>query len=678
MATTITYTVISTPAVGTVVNVSDSLPAPNISETFEINRVAAGQVPIGAAPAIFTIISSLAKAIGIDYNVFSLYTITIDLNANTVVVTALNPSSQFTLVSNTTAGAITIVINNDAPPSTFTIDAVALSDATVGDVCDDVKLTVDTTPQADNISSPIVDVVSANPYIFEAVRANEIDITMDESGIVTTVKARIPLLLTAYINIDITGTPSGGIIIVERLYPLSQTGDYPLLLTFQYKMDIGGVYQVANSWSGISEGAHTVYIKDNIGCEISIPITVPAFSANLVDFDALVEVSNAGSMRWKLNEIWDNECGILKSVQNTLSFEEETKINHRNYLQPFQKCDTPQTQIKSNYDTHVAKLYDCDGEVETLSVVQMTLNMDVKDVRDGKVKELDGGVLGIYFGSGNTYDPDTLIKNDSYNLLESLMDWVNVGDYMSVEGIGWAKITEIIPPATDFPFYIVSLATTNLLNYADDTVLKITTIYNVVDYDRFEFEIDLSSREGNYYVKINATDASFTAKEFISEWINVQTVHLKHHKMVWYSTKNNELNYGTGITNIARFPYVMQLKWKPDSEQEIYVTDTNTINLDSKVREFYDLNLLPMPTAMAQKVVLLLAHNRVFIDGVSYLLEGEVDSKPIGTTNTNYIKATLVRTDYVFTNTAGTTAGEILLGSGVPLQIGADGLLFIE
>lgn len=453
------------------------------------------------------------------------------------------------------------------------------------------------------------------------------------------------------------------------------------MLTFTYSLD-DILYQTSNSWSGIAAGAVTVYIKDNIGCKISIPITIPSFdvSGNLVDFDALVEVSNVNSLRFKLNEVWDTECGIRRTVQNTLSFEENTTINNKDYLQPFQKCDTIETQIKSNYDTHVAKLIDCDGTEVNLTIVQMTSNMNIKDVRDGRVKTQSGNVLGIYFGSGDTYDPDTLVQNGSYNLLESLMDWVNVGDYMSVEGVGWARVSEIIAPTVGFNFFIAVLATTNDLSYADDTVVQITTIYNIVDYDRFEFEIDLSTRQGTYYIKINATDANFTAKEFISEWINVQTVHKRQHKIEWYSTKNNEINYSTGITYMARFFYVMNLKWKPNSEQELHVTDNKTVNLDSKVREFYELNLLPLPTAMAQKVVLLLAHNRVFIEGVSYLLEGEPESKPLGTTNLHQIKANLVRTNFVFSSTKGTTEGEILLGSGVPLSIdgNADGLLFIE
>jgi len=686
MASRFEVTVVSLPAIDEVISVSDSISGTDLFLIFKAVRSAIGEVTIGVlGDGIDHQVSILAKGYSTFYNNFSLYTVVMDFPNNKVIITAINlhAATQFALVTNTTAGAITIAFFNDAPASTFTIDTVALSAATVGVPCDDVKLTVTTTPQADNITSPISQSVATNPFIFETVRGNEIDITMDFDSVAATFKARIPLLLTANISIDIEPTPSGGIVIVNRLYPLSQIGPttYPLLLTFEYRMDIGGFYQVANSWSGISAGAHTVYIKDQIGCEINIPITVPAFSANLVDFDPVFEISNVNAFRFKLNEIWDTECGIRRKVSNTLSFEEDTKINHRNYLQPFQKCDSPNTQVKTNYDTVAAALWDCDGLVAALSVVQMTENMNVKDLRDGRVKVLPGNILGIYFGSGNTWDPDSpATQIGSYNLLENLMDWVNVGDYMSVEGVGWLKVTKLIQPTSSFSFYVVELNATNDLSYADDTVLKITTIYNVVDYDRHEFITALASRSGNYYIKVNGTDATFPAKEFISEWFNVQTVQKGCHKIEWFSTKNNEINYGTAITYVARFAYVMNLKWKPNDEQEIYVTDTQTIHLDSKVREFYELNLLPLPTAMAQKVVLILAHNRIFIEGQSYLLEGEVESKSFGTTNLYAIKANLVRTDYVFDSTKGTTAGEILLGSGVPLQIdaGADGLLWIE
>lgn len=684
MPTTVIFKINSIPALNTTVNISDSHTGVNLIETFVDQRTQLGECArkVGDPPVLVTIdqmVLNIRQSLHIDYNQLSIYFIDYNLTTNEVTLTALR-DSQFAEVLNDTAGAIDITINNDAIVTPLSIDTVAVSDATTGIPCDDVKMTITLSEQADNISSPIAQAVAANPFIFETVRSPDpIVFRFDKGALEATKTYRIPKLLTANINIILGATPSGGTIEVERLYPLSDLGGFGLLLTFEYSLD-NVIWQTSNSWSGVPAGAITIYIRDNIGCSINIPVDVPVFSANLVDYDAVGEVSNAGSFRFKKLESWVN-CGIIKNVENTLSFEEETKINNRDFVQKFQTCDVIRTQIKSNYTTNAAKRVDCDGTEVNLPVTRMTDNLNIKDVRDGKVSNRSGNILGIYFGSGYTYDPDTLIQNVSYNLFENLMDWVNIGDFMNVEGLGWTLVTNIVAPTVALPYYVAILATLNDLDYADDTILKITTIYNVVDYNRFEFELDMTTLLGDYQIIINCSDPVFDDIEFQSEWINVSVEQEEHHKIEWFSTKNNEINYGTGITNLIRMPYIMKLKWKPSDEQEIYITDTKTIHLDSHVREFYELNLLPMPTAIAQKIVLLLAHNRIFIDGVNYLLEGEVDSVSYGTTNLYSIKANLVKSNYVFDSTRqGATQAEILIGSGIPLQINqnAKGLLWIE
>ena len=362
-------------------------------------------------------------------------------------------------------------------------------------------------------------------------------------------------------------------------------------------------------------------IRDNLGSQISIPFEIETFTdVNFVDYDPIIEISNANALRFKENVAWDTN-GISKNVNNTLSHEENTILNRRDFIQRYQKNDTVRTQIKSNYDSITAKLIECGEDVTAgidLTIVQATDNMDIRDVRDGKIKTLSSGI-GVYFGSGKTYDPETLLENGTYNLLEYLMDWINVGDYINIDGLGWGKIDSLVPPTKTFQFHYITVNIDNTLNYVDGQSVIITSAYNLADFNRFEFSLDLSSLNGNYYVLVDCEDAKAENKQFISEWINVQDIQEKHHEIKYYSTRNNEINYGTGIIFTVRLEYMINLQWKPNSEQEIYVTDTRTINLDSKVREFYKLNLMPLPTAMAQKVVLILAHNRLFIDGVSYL-----------------------------------------------------------
>jgi len=439
-------------------------------------------------------------------------------------------------------------------------------------------------------------------------------------------------------------------------------------------------YQNSNSWSGIPIGDYCLAVKDNFGCEISIPFTIDAFTPNLVDYDAVLEVSKVNSLQFKENEAWAN-CGIRKNITNTLSYEENVKINNRSYKQLFQQCDTIRTQIKSNYTTNEAKLVNCDGVETTITVTKATENLNITDVRDGTIFIKFGNQIAVEFLAGNTYDPITLVQNGSYNLNGDLMEWINIGDYINIEGAGWCYITTILPPSQVSDAYTVVTTTLNNGLFTDLDVVKITSVYNAVDYDRYEFEIDMNALSGDYYVKLNMSDSTFGSKEYISEWFNVATEQECHHLIDYYNTKNNEINYATGITFRLRIPYIKNLKWQPEiDENEIYVTDTRTVLLESRIREAYEITFMPLPTAMAQKLVLALSHDKLQIDGLNYIKNDEPEVEPYGTTNLYSVKCTIVRSDYVFDNTGGTTAGEVILGAGQTFEIdgNASGLLYIN
>ena len=497
---------------------------------------------------------------------------------------------------------------------------------------------------------------------------------------------------------------SGGIRNVTNPSPILRTSDGTYTETFVannsnlfLKGEIGGElsidnvivkdlnaelypYQNSNSWSGIPVGEYSLGVKDNLGCEIFIPFTIDAFTPNLLDYDAVLEVSKVNSLQFKENEAWAN-CGIRKNITNTLSYEESVKINNRSYKQLFQQCDTIPTQIKSNYTTNEAKLVNCDGVETTITVTKATENLNITDVRDGTIFIKFGNQIAVEFLAGNTYDPITLVQNGSYNLNGDLMQWINIGDYINIEGAGWCYITTILPPSQVSNAYTVVTTTLNNGLFTDLDVVKITSVYNAVDYDRYEFEIDMNALSGDYYVKLNMSDSTFGSKEYISEWFNVATEQECHHLIDYYNTKNNEINYATGITFRLRIPYIKNLKWQPEiDENEIYVTDTRTVLLESRIREAYEITFMPLPTAMAQKLVLALSHDKLQIDGLNYIKNDEPEVEPYGTTNLYSVKCTIVRSDYVFDNTGGTTAGEVILGAGQTFEIdgNASGLLYIN
>jgi hypothetical protein len=680
----ITLTLNSVPAIGTAFSITASGISVPIFETFQEKRLLKNQVALEDIDFfLLPLADRIIDAIQKDSNTLGYFTITkvrdTPINQPSIEIKSTSSIVEFSVDLNTTAGALTITAENIIIEPLLGITNVAIFPAEIGNIDTTVKIQVTTTELADNITSPIQELVTTNPFDFEFSRVDNILISVTNSETWFATKTiSVPQLLSVYFDLETIITPSGSTFIVNKLQPLK----FASLVKIEYSIG-DDEWGTSNSWSGLEAGSYTLLIRDNLGSQISIPFEIETFTdVNFVDYDPIIEISNANALRFKENVAWDTN-GISKNVNNTLSHEENTILNRRDFIQRYQKNDTVRTQIKSNYDSITAKLIECGEDVTAgidLTIVQATDNMDIRDVRDGKIKTLSSGI-GVYFGSGKTYDPETLLENGTYNLLEYLMDWINVGDYINIDGLGWGKIDSLVPPTKTFQFHYITVNIDNTLNYVDGQSVIITSAYNLADFNRFEFSLDLSSLNGNYYVLVDCEDAKAENKQFISEWINVQDIQEKHHEIKYYSTRNNEINYGTGIIFTVRLEYMINLQWKPNSEQEIYVTDTRTINLDSKVREFYKLNLMPLPTAMAQKVVLILAHNRLFIDGVSYLLEGEVESSPVGVTNTYKISANLVKTDYVFdSKQLGLTSTEILLGSGIPLALdsSARGLLFIE
>lgn len=672
----------SIPNENTTLTIRDTLTGLSLVEHFVLIRTGLGFCPIGVN--VNQQAGYYRNYFILDYNGTNLYEVTVD--GDEVEILSRSEFSVFEIVLNNTGGAVTTVIDNVIANPVFVIDNVTSLEA-AADPCDNVKLSVDTSTQADQINSPISQAVASNPFVFETLRADLITVEMENSGVSDTVKIRAPKLLTAYINLDILATPNGGTLTVNRIAPLNDNGniDEPLILKFTYSLDDVD-YEISNSFTNLPAGNYTVYIKDNIGCQISMPFTVEEFEGVEPKRTPVFEISNLNSIRCKLNQ---DLTVVRKNDENTLSYEERDNRPIKNFVQWFEKGDTIRTQIKSNYETQTAVLIDCDGNESALNIFKMTDNLNKVDVRDAHIINLTdnlyGGKIGVYFGAGNTYNPITLINNGSYNTGQSVMSWIDIGEYINIQSIGWVLIEDIIGSPEGLPYdgeILVLNALSSVFNIDDGEALKGTTMYDVVEWDRYEVEIPFATLEGLYQLKINGTDTKNDYKdvEYLSEYLDIKEEHEPHYLIEYYNTVNNEINYATGITHKLRVPYVRQLKWSPSSKTDTYVTDTNTILLESRVRQFYDVNIRPVPTAMGQKLVLALVQDRLFIDGVNYTIDGEPSNKQFGDTNLYQVKGTVAKSDYVFDSNEGKGLGEVIIPQGTPLEIddSVSGLLFVD
>lgn len=648
---------------------------------FKATRSAIGQCAIGSSAP--NTANNLRNALNVDYNASLLYNIT--RVANTVYITALNEEIEFVLGTNTAAPDVSIVIDNDAI-TPFTIDSITASQAD-SNPCSNIKLTVTCSEQADAINSPISQAVASNPFIFTIPRTyGAVAVQMTKDGVNHTLAVAVNQLLESYFDlnviVDTSGIASLNITPTPGIYS-GGSSSLIHLVTPEYSLN-NADWQTSTLFTGLTEGDYTLYIRDNLGCSISIDFSVDEFSPNLVDYDPIAEISNINSIRFKRVEEWSDDNP--RNVENTLSFEEDTELPNRYFMQLFQKNDGPRkTQVRTNYESVAAKLIDCDGSETSLTVAKVTNNMNITDVRDGLVLYRGGtNQVWFFFMAGSTYDPDTLTENGTYNLNGSKPDFMNVGDYVNLEGFGWAEIleTEVVDAGDLPPFNTqLTLIKTSAITapgfYTNFDEIKITSIYNRLDFERYEFAVDFSALEGHYKVQVDITDSNFGSKQFLSEWLDVRDEHCKTHRIDYYNTEANEINYSTGITHRLRIPYVLKLRWNPNSQQDIYVTDTNTVPLENKYRSFWEFNARPLPTAMAEKLVLALLQDRLFIDGVNYVCEGEPERKTIG--SQYQIKANLVKGDYVYDGN-NSLSGEVVIADGTLLAIdpSASGFLLVD
>lgn len=651
------------PSLGSSFSIHDGLTSINMVEVFENVRYGQYTAEIDSNIDPRFTASNYADAFNLDHNLVGLYTVSVF--GETVIITANNPLSQFSVaISNPD---ISTVIDNVAPPEEFTIDNVLIEEAS-SNPCDYVKLTVTTSEQADTLSSPVIRYPNTNPFSFETLRKDVIDIYVLKLQLNDSTQLSIPKLLTSFFNVQVLNTPSLASISINNSYT------YVLNIALEYSID-GINWQTSKNFNSLPEGDYTAYVRDDIGCSIELPFTVDAFTPNVVDYDGICEVSNLNSIRYKTVEDWDINP---RNIENTLSFEEKVRVRNDAFLQLFQTNDVARTQIKTNYSTIEAKIIDKYNTETVLDVVKRSSNMSVTDVRDGETSDYlynGANYVAITFKNGKTYDPITLIENGDYNLGENLPEWMNADDYVNVQGAGWFKVLDIVYTNNANAIIINVLSNEFALAHG---IKKVSSVYNIVDYERYEFDINFGVYEGFYKVQIDVSDETFGSKQYVSEWLSIKDEHKNTHLIKAYNSVFNEINFGTGYYTVLRIPYVENIKWKPNTENDLYVTDTNTVNLEYKYRSFWDMNLRPIPTAMAEKITMVLGQDRLFIDGVNYVLESEIESKQIG--GQHQLKASLVKSNYVFDSNLGKGVSENTTYEGIPLAIDDDapGLLFVE
>lgn len=656
----------NSPAIsGDLLKIQDNF-TPSVSISIFFESLSLGNISIPPSGDINQDISNVKTFLENTYNSTNRYIISENYVNKEIEILDNIGKSVFSEISNNTSGRLVATIDNEQVQLPVVIDAITLIENQTN-ACTLVDIQIQTQNQVSEITSPVVQPVTTNPFTITNISRDSLHnilISVNDGVNSDSESIFVPILSPSIFNLEVVNTPNG-----STVYVFQEQDAY---YSIQYSLDNVAFYD-SSSFSGLSVGNYTMYIRDSIGCDTSIPFEVTGFEYNVFKKEPYFNVSEQNSIITVLREDINNET-IFKNPTNTLSYEESSKINGRNFKQVYQKKDgIVRQQYRSNYDNTTIKLIDCSGNESVIVSEKKSDNFEITDVRDVKILSVDylgGSFVGIQYGVGNTYDPNTLVVNGSYNLGSIIPSFMNVDDYINIEGAGWVKVVSV-------SYYdgIETLVLDYLANSFPVTpvgqTLKGTSIYNKLEYELYEFSFDCNNLSGDYYITYSATDNEFDDVNHKTEWFNISDYHLNTYLLKYCNSENNETNYSTGIINKIRIPYVNTLTYLPNDTQDVYLTDTNAVNIESTYRDLYSLNVIPIPMGFVRKIGLALSNDRLSLNGLSLLKNSELETERIGMNNLYNLTVQFIRSDYAFTNIVDD--GSIVLPSGNPLADNGDG-----
>lgn len=515
---------------------------------------------------------------------------------------------------------------------TIEIDSVSFSQASTAP-CQNVAIEVETNILATKIISPlVVNTNTDNTFTFEWLRGQSINIIVeDANGNQYTQQVDTPSLLSPNdFDLQINSTPAGATIVVYN--PTSIGFD------FQYSLD-NSSWQTSNVFSGLVAGNYTLYVRDLFGCSVSKTFVVDEFGIQTPYF----YISKANSIRFA-NRIDFGDAGNYKTDENTLSCEVDVLLPYHE-VQLFQTADVITTQFKSNYETNTAKVIRSNGDEVAVPVVKKSNYIGNKDSRDARKYDLGNGKTGIYFISGDIYNYDTgFPTGETHYLNGGLPIWAKSGGYVKVDA-EWFLIEDILfDESKNAEIIVISSSYSG----ADVSVIA-GTIYNIFDYEIYEFTIDMVDYIDEVIrVSIIAEDDNFTTITLLSEDIFVQVVHEFTKEINYWNDDNTDIFYATGIKHKIRIPF---FKRNGDVEEssETHKTDTNTVLLNSELYEVDEFIFEPVSKEIWRKLMIALSCKNVLIDGVGYVKSNSFDTEgPLEDTNLYVLTAKMIKTGNVF------------------------------
>lgn len=529
-------------------------------------------------------------------------------------------------------GSVTADIVNES--EAISITSVSFAEATTNP-CQNVKVIVETNIDIENIITPVsASAIESTTYEFDFLRGQNIVVLVEDvNGFQDHTGGLTPSLLSPNdFTLQLNVSPGGTTAIASNSVAVG--------LDFEYSLD-NITWQTSNTFSGLVAGNYTLYVRDQLGCSTSKTFVVDEYGIQTPYF----YISKANSIRFA-NRIDFGDAGNYKTDENTLSCEVDVLLPYHE-VQLFQTADVITTQFKSNYETNTAKVIRANGDEVSVPVVKKSNYIGNKDSRDARKYNLGSGKTGIYFTSGNIYDYNTgFPTGETHYLNGGLPIWAKSGGYVKVD-TEWFLIEDVLfDESKNAEIMVISSSYSG----ADVSVIA-GTIYNIFDYEIYEFTIDMVDYIDEVIrVSITAEDDNFTTITLLSEDINVQVTHEFTKAIEYWNEDNNDVFYATGIKHKIRVPYHKR-SGDVDESSEVHKTDVSSVLLSSELYEVDEFKFEPVTKEIWRKLMIALSCKNVLIDGVGYVKNNSFDTEgPLEDTNLYVLTAKMIKTGNVFTS----------------------------
>lgn len=539
----------------------------------------------------------------------------------------------------------------------FVISSIEFLEAATNK-CSNVKVRITTTS---NMTAYCINqlcyAINANVVEFDYFRGSTVNVELEKNFINLTRNINTPKPIEDGLNkvqLNFAGGTSGTTVNVIA----------PFASDFQHQYSLDGVnFQTSNSFAGLLEGQYTLYIKDEFGCEKSIVFSVLEDNFN----DQYVFLSKENSFRFI------DPKGNFETDENRTFCKSNAKLNY-GFIQEFLNTDIITTQFKSNFETiSVSITGNQTNQIDLVPINKITQNLKNK-AKYNQVKKykISNTQFGLYFEKGQILDYDTNRFIDLYDLNGGLPIWAKLGNVIDIEGTNYVieniGFDEVINAEVLIFNGVASVLTVNTI---------VGCVYNIQEYEIFEFTVDLSLYLGkNISIEITNSDPNFGNYRWTSEQISV-VEHLNNYLEIrYYNSNNTNVIYSTGIQHLLRLPY-NTIKSNDSDSSENYKTDTNSHLLNSDIYEITDFEFMPLPLELYRKLKIALSMDSVFINEVGYTKNSEFNKENLGNTNLYKLTASMIKNGFVFNSNKNTN--ELIVDGNINIpgliEITSDGYI---